>query len=103
MRAGDGTLAFSPRLPSGIGSLAFRLRYRGRKLRVTVTPGRARYELLVGEPVAVVHHSKEFKLGKKASVHKIPEVKAGPRPAQPARRAPYGQPGVGELAGTTCM
>ena len=89
MRAGAGALTFSPRLPDGISQLRFRLRYRGRKLRVTITPGRARYELLDGEPMTGVHHGKEFLLHKRASEHDIPKVKAGPRPAQPAHRAPY--------------
>ena len=89
MRAGVGQLMFSPRLPAGISQLRFRMRYRGRKLRVTITPGRARYELLDGEPMAVVHHGKEFELGERPGEHDIPDVKPGPRPAQPARRAPY--------------
>jgi alpha,alpha-trehalose phosphorylase len=88
MRAGAGSLAFSPHLPGGITELRFRLRYRGRKLRVTITPGHARYELLDGESIAVVHHGKEFQLGKRPNEHDIPKVKVGPRPAQPARRAP---------------
>jgi alpha,alpha-trehalose phosphorylase len=92
MRAGASALTFSPRLPNGISQLRFRLRYRGRKLRVTITPGRARYELLGGEPMAVVHHGKEFELGKKPSEHDIPDVKADLQPEQPAHRAPYGQP-----------
>ncbi len=92
MRAGAGALTSSPRLPGGISQLRFRLRYRGRKLRVTITPGRARYELLDGKPIAVVHHGKEFALGKRASEHDIPKVTVGPRPAQPARRAPGSQP-----------
>jgi alpha,alpha-trehalose phosphorylase len=92
MRAGASALTFSPRLPNGISQLRFRLRYRGRKLRVTITLGRARYELLGGEPMAVVHHGKEFELGKKPSEHDIPDVKADLQPEQPAHRAPYGQP-----------
>ena len=91
MRAGAGALAFSPRCPAassscgsgcatGAGSCASR------------HPGEAQYELLDGEPLAVVHHGKEFKLGKRVSQHDIPKVEAGPRPAQPARRAPYGRP-----------
>jgi alpha,alpha-trehalose phosphorylase len=89
MRAGAGTLFFNPRLPSGISQLRFRLRYRGRKLRVTITAERARYELLEGEPLPAVHHGKEFELGKKAVQHDIPPVKPGPRPEQPPGRAPY--------------
>ena len=91
MRAGAGSLAFSPRLPGGISELRFRLRYRGRKLRVTITSSRAKYELLDGDPLPVTHHGKEFKLGKKAVEHKIPSVTAGPRPEQPPGRAPYGR------------
>jgi alpha,alpha-trehalose phosphorylase len=89
MRAGVGTLAFSPRLPGGIAELKFRLRYRGRRLRVRITSARARYELLDGEPLAIIHHGKEFELTKKAAEHDIPPVKAGPRPEQPPGRAPY--------------
>ena len=33
-----------------------------------------------------------IQLGERASEHDIPKVKAGPRPAQPARRAPDSQP-----------
>jgi alpha,alpha-trehalose phosphorylase len=89
MRAGGGALAFSPRLPGGITELTFRLRYRGRKLRVTVTAEHAKYELLDGEPLSVTHHGKEFKLGKKAVQHDISPVQPGPRPEQPPGRAPY--------------
>ena len=66
-----------------------RLRYRGRKLRVTITSGHAKYELLDGELLAVVHHGKELELGKKATEREIPPVTAGPRPEQPPGRAPY--------------
>jgi alpha,alpha-trehalose phosphorylase len=89
MRAGAGSLAFSPRLPGGISELRFRLRYRGRRLRVTITSGRAKYELLDGDPLPVVHHGKEFQLGKRATEHEIPSVTAGPRPEQPPGRPPY--------------
>ena len=98
MRAGAGSLTFSPQLPGGITELRFRLCYRGRKLRVTITPGRARYELLDGEPIAVVHHGKEFQLGKRPNEHDIPKVKVGPRPAQPARRAPGSRSWADQLA-----
>ena len=41
MRAGVGALSFSPRVPRGIARLRFRMRYRGRRLRVTITRSRA--------------------------------------------------------------
>jgi alpha,alpha-trehalose phosphorylase len=93
MRAGAGVLAFSPRLPGGISELKFRLRYRGRKLRVTISSGRAKYELLGGDPLSVVHHGKEFKLGRNGAQHDIPPVQPGPRPEQPPGRAPFGRAG----------
>jgi alpha,alpha-trehalose phosphorylase len=93
MRAGAGSLVFSPRLPGGIAELRFRLRYRGRRLRVTITSRHAKYELLDGEPLPVVHHGKEFELGKKAVEREIPHVTAGPRPEQPPCRAPYSRGG----------
>ena len=93
MRAGAGSLAFSPRLPGGIAQLRFRLRYRGRKLRVTITSGQANYELLEGEPLPIAHHGVEFELGKKTVEREIPPVTAGPRPEQPPGRAPYSRAG----------
>jgi alpha,alpha-trehalose phosphorylase len=89
MRSGSGNLAFSPRLPGGITALTFRLRYRGRKLKVTVTAGRAKYELIDGDPLLLTHHGKQFNLGAKAVEHHIPAVHAGPRPEQPPGRTPY--------------
>jgi alpha,alpha-trehalose phosphorylase len=89
MRAGNGPLSFSPRLPDGISALTFRMRYRGRKLRVTVSIGRAKYELMEGDPLPVIHHGQEFELGEKPVERKVPPVKAGPRPEQPPGRPPY--------------
>jgi alpha,alpha-trehalose phosphorylase len=89
MRAGTGTLSFNPRLASGLSELRFRLRYRGRKLKVTIGPDRAKYELIDGDPLPLMHHGKEFKLGKRPATHDIPPVKAGPRPEQPPGRTPY--------------
>jgi alpha,alpha-trehalose phosphorylase len=89
MRAGLGALAFSPRLPDGITGLTFRVRYRGRKLCVTISIDRAKYQLIDGDPLPVTHHGEEFELGKRAVERKIPPVKAGPRPEQPPGRPPY--------------
>ena len=36
--------------------LSFRLVYRGRRIRVEVASDGARYELLAGEPLELVHH-----------------------------------------------
>jgi len=89
MRAGAGLLAFSPRLPGGIARICFRLRYRGRKLRITIGPDQALYELLDGKALEIIHHGKEFKLTKKSVELDIPPATAGPRPEQPPGRMPY--------------
>src|SRR5260370_8080999 len=59
MRAGAGTLFFNPRLPSGISELRFRLRYRGPKLRVTITSERTKHELLEAYPFPVLPPSND--------------------------------------------
>jgi alpha,alpha-trehalose phosphorylase len=89
MRAGSGTLAFSPRLPDGISRLMFRMRYRGRVLSVEIQGQRAKYVLVDGDPLPVTHHGEEFELGRRTVERKIPPVKAGPRPEQPFGRPPY--------------
>jgi alpha,alpha-trehalose phosphorylase len=89
MRAGIGPLAFSPRLPDGISRLMFRIRYRGRKLSVTISGNRVRYHLVEGDPLPVSHHGEEFELGHRAVDRRVPPVKAGPRPEQPPGRPPY--------------
>jgi alpha,alpha-trehalose phosphorylase len=89
MRAGNGQLAFSPRLPDGISRLTFRMRYRGRKLNVTIQGSRVRYQLMEGDPLQVSHHGEEFELGHKVVDRRVPPVKAGPRPEQPPGRPPY--------------
>ena len=90
LQASFGDLTFHPRLPAGIASLAFRLRYRGRKLCVTVLPSSARYELLSGDPLPLVHHDSSFILAASNPVEmSIPPVAAGPRLSQPPGREPY--------------
>jgi alpha,alpha-trehalose phosphorylase len=88
MRARAGTLAFSPRLPVGISRLAFRIRYRQRTVRVAVTPGEAKYELLDGAQIAVIHHGEPILLGHQPVMLPIPSLPLTLRPRQPAGRAP---------------
>ena len=88
MRLHGGTLAFSPRLPSGISGLTFRLRYRGRKLLVAVSAHHARYELLEGAPLPLIHHGEQLLLEEKPVERETPPIEAGPRPRQPCSRQP---------------
>jgi alpha,alpha-trehalose phosphorylase len=88
MRAGAGPLAFRPQLPSGITRLTFRIRYRDRRLRISVTPGEARYELLGGEPLAITHHGEQVLLAGQPVVLGLPPVPFSIPPRQPEGRAP---------------
>jgi alpha,alpha-trehalose phosphorylase len=71
LRDHGDTLAFAPTLPSRLKRLCFRLLYRGRRLQVEVVPGEARYELLAGEPLDVIHNGKPITLND-ASPVKLP-------------------------------
>jgi alpha,alpha-trehalose phosphorylase len=88
MRAAEGRLSFRPQLPSGITRLAFRMRYRGRTLRLTITPDAAEYELLNGKPFAVTHHGDQVLLGSGPVTLSIPSQPYSIPPRQPEGRAP---------------
>ncbi len=90
MRDHGTTLEFSPRLPAQLARLSFRLMYRGRRLRVTVSSSVARYELLDGETLEVRHHGERVTLeGPGTSVTRpIPPAPVRPRPSQPPGREP---------------
>jgi alpha,alpha-trehalose phosphorylase len=89
MRDTEHGLTFAPRLPSQITRLAFRLVYRGRRLLVEVTPGGARYELLDGDPLDLLHHGESLTVACDGPQERaIPELPRRPRPEQPPGRAP---------------
>ncbi|MGH3833419.1 MAG: glycoside hydrolase family 65 protein, partial [Pseudonocardiaceae bacterium] len=52
----DTVLAFAPQLPEALTRITFRLRWRGRRLRVQITPGQAEYQLLEGPELELRHH-----------------------------------------------
>ncbi|HET6664832.1 MAG TPA: glycosyl hydrolase family 65 protein [Acidimicrobiales bacterium] len=88
MRASGGRLRFAPRLPSAISRLEFRVRYRGRRIAVTVDHEDATYDLRDGDPITIEHHSDALELGDKPERRPIPPPPRFPRPEQPAGRAP---------------
>ena len=95
MRDYGEPLAFAPRLPARLTRLCFRVLYRGRRLRVEVENSGARYELLEGEPLELLHHGEPLTVALGS-----PELRSSPPPPEeppvepPAGRAP-GQIGVG--------
>src|SRR4051795_6465381 len=56
MRDQGGSLGFAPQLPRGLSRLAFRLLFRGRRIRVEMDHQEARYALLQGASLDVAHH-----------------------------------------------
>jgi len=84
MRDHGGTLAFAPRLPDGLARLSFKLMRRGQRLRVTVGPSAATYELMDGGggTLELVHHGERFTLTGAAPVER-PISPRSPRPAPP--------------------
>ena len=88
MRARDGHLNFAPGLPSGISRLAFRLRYRGRRLAVTVTADAATYELLEGPALQVTHYEEQVELADKPVELPILMRSSDQPPKQPPGCAP---------------
>ncbi|TDB81542.1 glycoside hydrolase family 65 protein [Micromonospora sp. KC721] len=92
LRDDRGELSFDPRLPTRIHRLAFGLRWRGQRLRVTLTPGEARYELPddpdgevtlrhAGEPVTVTGTAP-------VTLPMPPVPDFGPEPPSPPGRRP---------------
>ncbi len=104
MRAWRGRLSFAPRLPRRITRLVFRVRYRGRLIRVTVTPGEAWSELVEGEPHEIGHHGERLVLDERWVRRPIPPAPSYPRPTQPPGREPRRRgverdPAEGDAAG----
>ncbi|MBG0737859.1 glycoside hydrolase family 65 protein [Paeniglutamicibacter antarcticus] len=88
----DGTamLRFAPRLPPGLSRLAFGVLVAGRTLRVEITATAASYVLRNGKPLEILHHGAQISVTTaEPMVCPIPELPmTGPRPSQPAGRAP---------------
>src|SRR5919106_1517439 len=89
MRDHGGWLSFAPRLPQQLFRLAFRLCFQGRRIRVEVDHRQARYSLLQGASLDVVHHGANVTLAPDEPVTRpIPKPPARKAPAQPPGRAP---------------
>jgi len=85
----EGAFSFAPRLPPHIERLAFGLMLRGRRLRVEIVAGEARYELVDGEPLELRHDGTAFTLeGGSPQTFPWRAPKPGAAPEQPAHRAP---------------
>jgi alpha,alpha-trehalose phosphorylase len=89
MRDHGDTLSFGPRLPSRLSRLTFRIVFRGRRLRVSVSSRDARYELLEGEPLEILHHGERLSLAADSpQTRALLPAPPPPKPEQPPSRTP---------------
>jgi alpha,alpha-trehalose phosphorylase len=85
----DGGLAFAPRLPEALTKITFRLRWRGQRLRVQITPGQAEYRLLEGAELALSHYGQLMTVAADSpQVAPIPPIASRDQLAQPVGREP---------------
>ncbi|MFC8824067.1 glycoside hydrolase family 65 protein [Streptomyces sp. NPDC057137] len=89
MRHHGDRLDFSPRLPEQISRLAFTMQFRGRHLRVEITPTTATYTLPTGDPLKIHHYGDVVTVhGGVTEARAIPAVIAPPTPDYPPGRRP---------------
>jgi alpha,alpha-trehalose phosphorylase len=88
MRARNHQLTFAPRLPSGITRLAFRIRYRGRRIAISAHRDEATFELLEGPPITITSHGDRLELNGGTLRQAIPLLDRKDRPVQPVGREP---------------
>src|SRR5829696_147369 len=91
MRHTDAALSFTPRLPPALTRLAFGLLISGRTLRVEVSSGTATYSIDNGKPLQLLHYGQPVNVSAdQPATCPIPDLPPmGPRPTQPAGRAPH--------------
>ena len=88
MRVAEGNLCFAPKLPPGIMSLTFRMRYRDRIILVAIHNHGATYSLLAGDTLEINHYGDPLTIGEKEVTRDIPASAQFPPPTQPAGRVP---------------
>ncbi|MEU6081866.1 glycosyl hydrolase family 65 protein [Streptomyces sp. NPDC047108] len=91
----DGELfGFAPRLPEQLSRLAFSVVVQGRRLRVEIGDSTARYTLVHGEPLRILHHGEEVTVsGKEPVERQVPPLPQRPEPRQPKGRRPADRSG----------
>ena len=95
LRDHGDTLAFAPCVTDPITRLSFRLLYRGRRLRIEVDPDGARYELLDGEPLEVLHYGEPITLELGSTQARTCPAPREPAPVEPPPERPAGRLEVG--------
>jgi alpha,alpha-trehalose phosphorylase len=80
MREHEDTLAFTPRLPSGITRLVVNLSLHGSRLRLEITADAVTYQLTDGPELRILHHGQAIDVAKDSPV------------TRPIARTPYAAP-----------
>jgi alpha,alpha-trehalose phosphorylase len=89
MRDHGRVLSFAPRLTAPLTRLAFGLLYRGRRLRLEIGHESARYEVLSGEPLDVLHHGTPITLVEgEPQTYSYPQSQTPPQVEPPPGRSP---------------
>ncbi|MGW1881368.1 glycoside hydrolase family 65 protein [Streptomyces sp. NPDC001970] len=84
-----GGMGFAPRLPEVISRLKFTVLVRGRRLQVDVSGSAARYTLVEGDPLRIVHHGEPLTVTVSEPVERpLPTAPVLPEPQQPRGRRP---------------
>ncbi|MFE0515220.1 glycoside hydrolase family 65 protein [Streptomyces sp. NPDC058964] len=95
-----GRLGFAPRLPEALSRVTFTVGVRGSRLKVDIGPTHARYTLMAGEPVEILHYAEPLTVTAGTAVDRpTPPVPTRPEPQQPRGRRPAGLPGGEETGG----
>ncbi|MFI9247472.1 glycoside hydrolase family 65 protein [Streptomyces sp. NPDC053086] len=88
---GPARLAFSPRLPEALSRVAFTVLVGGRRMKVDIGRSHARYQLVEGEPLVILHHGEPVTVTADTPADRpVPALPARPEPQQPAGRRPEG-------------
>jgi alpha,alpha-trehalose phosphorylase len=89
LRRHESGLELVPRLPEALSRIAFRLRWRGRRLLVEITAGQVRYRLLEGPELELRHHGTPIIVPRDGTAsHPIPALHAVEPVHQPPGREP---------------
>lgn len=87
MRQHDGAAgrpAFAPRLPERLSGLKFTVLLRGRRLRVDISRTAARYTLVEGDPLQILHHGEPLTVSAAETVQRpLPRCPCGPNRSSP--------------------
>jgi alpha,alpha-trehalose phosphorylase len=88
MRDHDGRLGFAPQLPERLTRLAFRLGFRGSRLRVEVRDTETSYSLLDGPPLEIRHFGDPVTVGRETRTFPARRIAPTGTVTQPPGRAP---------------